>query len=134
MTILSMLYFSPSVENSDTKQNLIIGSATEWYEGIEEDLRNKNQPYFINFTAAWCITCQSNEITAFSKDNFKDLLEKNNIEYIKADWTNRNDDITKSLKKYGRSGVPFYLYWEPGYEKPKILPAILTDQIIINNI
>ena len=41
---------------------------------------------------------------------------------------------TKSLKKYGRSGVPFYLYWEPGYEKPKILPAILTDQIIINNI
>ena len=134
ISIISMLYFSPSVENSDTKQNLIIGSATEWYEGIEEDLRNKNQPYFINFTAAWCITCQSNEITAFSKDNFKDLLEKNNIEYIKADWTNRNDDITKSLKKYGRSGVPFYLYWEPGYEKPKILPAILTDQIIINNI
>ena len=134
ISILSMLYFSPSIENSDTKQNLIIGSATEWYEGIEEDLRNKNQPYFINFTAAWCITCQSNEITAFSKDNFKDLLEKNNIEYIKADWTNRNDDITKSLKKYGRSGVPFYLYWEPGYEKPKILPAILTDQIIINNI
>ena len=134
ISILSMLYFLPSIENSDTKQNLIIGSATEWYEGIEEDLRNKNQPYFINFTAAWCITCQSNEITAFSKDNFKDLLEKNNIEYIKADWTNRNDDITKSLKKYGRSGVPFYLYWEPGYEKPKILPAILTDQIIINNI
>ena len=134
ISIVSMLYFSPSLENSDAKQNLIIGSATEWYEGIEEDLRNKNQPYFINFTAAWCITCQSNEITAFSKDNFKDLLEKNNIEYIKADWTNRNDDITKSLKKYGRSGVPFYLYWEPGYEKPKILPAILTDQIIINNI
>ena len=134
ISIISMLYFSPSLENSDAKQNLIIGSATEWYEGIEEDLRNKNQPYFINFTAAWCITCQSNEITAFSKDNFKDLLEKNNIEYIKADWTNRNDDITKSLKKYGRSGVPFYLYWEPGYEKPKILPAILTDQIIINNI
>ena len=134
ISIISMVYFSPSLENSDAKQNLIIGSATEWYEGIEEDLRNKNQPYFINFTAAWCITCQSNEITAFSKDNFKDLLEKNNIEYIKADWTNRNDDITKSLKKYGRSGVPFYLYWEPGYEKPKILPAILTDQIIINNI
>ena len=62
------------------------------------------------------------------------IIIDNNIEYIKADWTNRNDDITKSLKKYGRSGVPFYLYWEPGYEKPKILPAILTDQIIINNI
>ena len=134
ISILSMLYFLPSTENLDTKQNQIIGSATEWYEEIEEDLRNKNQPYFINFTAAWCITCQSNEITAFSKESFKNLLEEKNIEYIKADWTNRNDAITESLKKYGRSGVPFYLYWEPGYEKPKILPAILTDQIIKNNI
>ena len=134
ISILSMLYFLPPTEDLDTKQNQIIGSATEWYEEIEEDLRNKNQPYFINFTAAWCITCQSNEITAFSKESFKNLLEEKNIEYIKADWTNRNDAITESLKKYGRSGVPFYLYWEPGYEKPKILPAILTDQIIKNNI
>ncbi len=134
MSIFSMIYFLPETDDIETEQNLIIGSATEWYEGIEDDLRNKNQPYFINFTAAWCITCQSNEITAFSKDGFKSLLEEKNIEYIKADWTNRNDAITRSLKKYGRSGVPFYVYWEPGFENPKILPAILTDQIIKNNL
>ncbi len=134
ISIFSMIYFLPETEEIETEQNLIIGSATEWYEGIEDDLRNKNQSYFINFTAAWCITCQSNEITAFSKDGFKSLLEEKNIEYIKADWTNRNDAITRSLKKYGRSGVPFYVYWEPGFENPKILPAILTDQIIKNNI
>ena len=134
ISIFSMIYFLPETEEIETEQNLIIGSATEWYEGIEDDLRNKNQPYFINFTAAWCITCQSNEITAFSNDGFKSLLEEKNIEYIKADWTNRNDAITRSLKKYGRSGVPFYVYWEPGFENPKILPAILTDQIIKNNL
>ena len=134
ISIFTFIFFLPEDDNVETKQNIIIGSATEWYEGIEDDLRNKNQPYFINFTAAWCITCQSNEITAFSKDNFKSLLEEKNIEYIKADWTNRNDAITRSLKKYGRSGVPFYVYWEPGFENPKILPAILTDQIIKNNI
>ena len=134
ISIFSMIYFLPETEDIETEQNLIIGSATEWYEGIEDDLRNKNQPYFINFTAAWCITCQTNEITAFSKDGFKSLLEEKNIEYIKADWTNRNDAITRSLKKYGRSGVPFYVYWEPGFENPKILPAILTDQIIKNNL
>ena len=134
ISIFSMIYFLPETEDIETEQNLIIGSATEWYEGIEDDLRNKNQPYFINFTAAWCITCQSNEITAFSKDGFKSLLEEKNIEYIKADWTNRNDAITRSLKKYGRSGVPFYVYWEPGFENPKILPAILTDKIIKNNL
>ena len=134
ISILSIIFFLPEDDNVEIKQNIIIGSATEWYEGIEDDLRNKNQPYFINFTAAWCITCQSNEITAFSKDNFKSLMEENNIEYIKADWTNRNDAITRTLKKYGRSGVPFYVYWEPGFDNPKILPAILTDQIIKNNI
>ena len=134
ISVFSMLYFLPETDDIETEQNLIIGSATEWYEGIEDDLRNKNQPYFINFTAAWCITCQSNEITAFSKDGFKSLLEEKNIEYIKADWTNRNDAITRSLKKYGRSGVPFYIYWEPGFENPKILPAILTDQVIKNNL
>ena len=134
ISIFSMIYFLPETEEIETEKNIIIGSATEWYEGIEDDLRNKNQPYFINFTAAWCITCQSNEITAFSKDSFKNLLEERNIEYIKADWTNRNDAITRSLKKYGRSGVPFYIYWEPGFENPKILPAILTDQIIKNNL
>ena len=109
ISIFSMFFFLPEDDNLEIKQNIIIGSATEWYEGIEDDLRNKNQPYFINFTAAWCITCQSNEITAFSKDNFKSLLEEKNIEYIKADWTNRNDAITRSLKKYGRSGVPLSL-------------------------
>ena len=134
ISIFSMIYFLPETEEIETEKNIIIGSATEWYEGIEDDLRNKNQPYFINFTAAWCITCQSNEITAFSKDGFKSLLEEKNIEYIKADWTNRNDAITRSLKKYGRSGGPFYVYWEPGFENPKILPAILTDQIIKNNL
>ena len=134
VSLVSMLYFLPSSEDVEIEQNQIIGSATQWYEGIEDEMRNKNQPYFINFTAAWCITCQSNEITAFSKQDFKNLLKERNIEYIKADWTNRNDAITKSLKKYGRSGVPFYVYWEPGYANPKILPAILTDQIIRNNI
>ena len=134
ISIFSMIYFLPETEDIETEKNTIIGSATEWYEGIEDDLRDKNQPYFINFTAAWCITCQSNEITAFSKDGFKSLIEEKNIEYIKADWTNRNDAITRSLKKYGRSGVPFYVYWEPGFENPKILPAILTEQIIKNNL
>ena len=134
VSLFSMLYFLPPSEDVENEKSQIIGSATQWYEGIEEEMRNKNQPYFINFTAAWCITCQSNEITAFSKQDFKNLLDEKNIEYIKADWTNRNDAITKSLKKYGRSGVPFYVYWEPGYENPKILPAILTDQIIRKSI
>ena len=107
---------------------------TSWYPGIENDLQEENTAYFINFTAAWCITCQTNELTAFSKKTFKDYIVENNITYIKADWTNRNDQISEALLSYKRSGVPLYVYWEPGLEEPQILPEILNDTILLGAI
>jgi thiol:disulfide interchange protein len=58
-------------------------------------------------------------------------LVDNNIKYIKADWTNRDENITKSLSEYGRSGVPLYVFWKPGMQRSKILPAVLTEAILI---
>ena len=107
---------------------------TSWYPGIENDLQGENTTYFINFTAAWCITCQTNELTAFSKKTFKDYIVENNITYIKADWTNRNDQISEALLLYKRSGVPLYVYWKPGLEEPQILPEILNDTILLGAI
>ena len=107
---------------------------TSWYPGIENDLQGGNTAYFINFTAAWCITCQTNELTAFSKKTFKDYIVENNITYIKADWTNRNDQISEALLSYKRSGVPLYVYWKPGLEEPQILPEILNDTILLGAI
>ncbi len=116
-------------ESNQTNQNY-----TSWYPGIENDLQEKNTAYFINFTAAWCITCQTNELTAFSKKTFKDYIVENNITYIKADWTNRNDQISEALLSYKRSGVPLYVYWKPGLEEPQILPEILNDTILLGAI
>ena len=135
----------PSLSLSDNavnemSQSLIPGSNqsnqnyTSWYPGIENDLQGGNTAYFINFTAAWCITCQTNELTAFSKKTFKDYIVENNITYIKADWTNRNDQISEALLSYKRSGVPLYVYWKPGLEEPKILPEILNDTILLGAI
>ena len=107
---------------------------TSWYPGIENDLQGENTTYFINFTAAWCITCQTNELTAFSKKTFKDYIVENNITYIKADWTNRNDQLSEALLSYKRSGVPLYVYWKPGLEEPQILPEILNDTILLGAI
>ena len=58
----------------------------------------------------------------------------NNIEYIVADWTNRNEEILNVLNKYGRSGVPLYVYWKPGMAESKLLPAILTEQIVLDSL
>ena len=105
----------------------------EWNENIENEYQNKNQAYLINFTAAWCITCQTNDKIALSRPNIKEYIYKNNIEYIVADWTNKNDKILKTLEFYNRNGVPLYIFWKPGMKESKILPAILTEQILLDS-
>jgi thiol:disulfide interchange protein len=115
-----------------TQINLEQGTTNSgWNVSLESDLQEKNQAYLINFTAAWCITCQANEKTSLGRASVKKYLEDNNIRYIKADWTNRDENITKSLSKYGRSGVPLYVFWKPGMQSSKILPAVLTEAILI---
>ena len=58
----------------------------------------------------------------------------NNIEYIVADWTNKDENILKVLNKYGRSGVPLYVFWKPGMQDPIILPAILTENLVLETL
>ena len=103
-----------------------------WNLNIEEDFKNDNQAYLINFTAAWCITCQANDKIALSRPKVKQYLKENDIEYIVADWTNKNDEILKALEKYNRNGVPLYIYWKPGMQESKILPAILTEGSLLD--
>ena len=105
----------------------------EWNENIENEYQNKNQAYLINFTAAWCITCQTNDKIALSRPNIKEYIYENNIKYIVADWTNKNDKILKTLEFYNRNGVPLYIFWKPGMKESKILPAILTEQILLDS-
>ena len=105
----------------------------EWSANIENEYQEKNQAYLINFTAAWCITCQANDKIALSRPNIKEYINKNNIEYVVADWTNKNDEILKTLEKYDRNGVPLYIFWKPGMNESKILPAILTEQILLDS-
>ena len=115
---------SPDTESGDIR----------WSKDTEKDFQSNGQAYLINFTAAWCITCQANDKVALSRPGVKKFLSDNNIEYVVADWTNRNQEILDVLSKYGRSGVPLYVYWKPGMSESKVLPAILTEQIVIDRI
>ena len=53
---------------------------------------------------------------------------------LRGDWTNRDPEITSLLKELGRAGVPLYLYWAPGAERPKILPQVLTEATIVSEL
>jgi thiol:disulfide interchange protein DsbD len=94
------------------------------------ELRKEGRPVFVNFTAAWCISCLVNERVALSRPEVVAALEGQNVAYLKGDWTNRNTEIAEALHKLGRDGVPLYVLYSPKGE-PKILPQVLTPGLVV---
>ncbi len=93
-------------------------------------LRAEGRPVFVNFTAAWCISCLVNERVALSRPEVVAALEGQNVAYLKGDWTNRNTEIAEALHKLGRDGVPLYVLYSPQGET-KILPQVLTPSLMV---
>jgi thiol:disulfide interchange protein DsbD len=92
------------------------------------------KPVFVDFTAAWCITCLVNERVVLETPAVRHAFEQAGVVKLKGDWTNRDPEITSSLKELGRAGVPLYLFWAPGAERPKILPQVLTESLILSEL
>jgi thiol:disulfide interchange protein DsbD len=93
-------------------------------------LRAAGTPVLVNFTAAWCVTCQVNERVAFSSAEVASAMKRVGAVYMVADWTNRDPAIAKALAAEGRIGVPLYLYYPAGAQRPTILPQLLTPGIL----
>ena len=126
--LILVLAYGYSLGNWDFKENIGTkeNDSVAWSLEKEIDLRDNNRSYFINFTAAWCITCQVNEAIAFTEDLMEMFVDKD-ITYLKADWTNRNPVIAKELEKYNRSGLPVYIYWNKNLDEPMVLNELLTE-------
>jgi thiol:disulfide interchange protein DsbD len=87
---------------------------------------------FVDFTAAWCISCQVNERVVLSSEGVMDAFRERNVALLKADWTRRDPDITRALATFGRSGVPLYVVYSPDRgAEPELLPAVLTPGIVL---
>ena len=98
-----------------------------------DEMLARNASVFVYFTADWCVTCKLNERVALSQPSVHQAFVDKNITVMVGDWTNQNPDITKTLQRYGRIGVPLYLYFPEGRSKdnPDILPQILTPDLVI---
>src|SRR5258707_382295 len=92
------------------------------------------KPVFVDFTAAWCITCLVNERVALETPATRHAFEQAGVGKLKGDLTNRDLEITSSLKELGRAAVPLYLFWAPAAERPKILPQVLTESLILSEL
>jgi thiol:disulfide interchange protein DsbD len=93
-------------------------------------LRAAHTPVLVNFTAAWCVTCQVNERVVFSTDEVSRAFKQTGAVYLVADWTRRDGAIASALSEQGRIGVPLYLVYGADGGPPKVLPQLLTPSLV----
>ena len=84
---------------------------------------------FVDFTAAWCITCQYNKKTTLANAEVTADFAAKNVALMRADWTRRDPAITQALAALGRTGVPVYVLYQSG--KP---PVVLSELISVGEV
>ncbi|MBL4574750.1 MAG: thioredoxin family protein, partial [Opitutaceae bacterium] len=133
------LWLAQEASDFQVREDVEIGGrdvhGVQWQAFSDEklaELRKEGQLVFIDFTAAWCLTCKANELAVFSSSEVRERFEELGVAMLKADWTRRNSEITEALARYGRTGVPLYvLYGSDSKRAPIILPQILTPGIVL---
>ncbi|HXC96278.1 MAG TPA: thioredoxin family protein [Edaphobacter sp.] len=97
-----------------------------------DQARAAGHPVFIDFTAAWCLSCQVNERLVLKSADVQQQFSKNNVTLLRADWTQYDPAITQQLASVHRSGVPTYvIYPAPVNSTPDVLPELLTKDIVL---
>lgn len=134
ITTISTLFFVQNMTQVSSSQPVSFGK-TFSEKALEEALNTKN-PVFVEMTAAWCFTCKINHAVAININSTKKLFADKDVHYLIGDWTNHDETITKYLEKFGRNGVPLYVYYAPPDQtsglrpEPKLLPQVLTPGIV----
>jgi thiol:disulfide interchange protein len=95
------------------------------------DITASGRAVFVDFTAAWCVTCQVNKRLVLDTAEIRSAFARKNVALVRADWTRRDPDITRALTALGRTGVPAYVLYRPGRD-PMLLPEVLLRQTVLD--
>lgn len=125
-------YERPASSTADSSSAEESATWTPYSPETVEELRAEGRPVFVDFTAAWCLTCQVNERTVLNTAEVQSAFADRNVALVKADWTNRDAEITNALESHGRSGVPVYVLYQGDGSEPTLLPEVLTKDIVFD--
>jgi thiol:disulfide interchange protein/DsbC/DsbD-like thiol-disulfide interchange protein len=98
------------------------------------DELKQGRSVFVDFTAAWCLTCKFNEANVLEAAAVRDAFQRHSVVKIKADWTNADPAITKILKQFGRPGVPMYVLYPGKNAEPILFPELLTQSLVLEKL
>lgn len=102
-------------------------------ERLQAEL-DQGHSVFVDFTAAWCLTCKFNEANVLESAEVREAFQRHAIVKLKADWTNGDPAITKLLQQFGRPGVPLYVLYPGKNEEPIVFPEVLTKGMVLEKL
>jgi thiol:disulfide interchange protein DsbD len=125
-----------SIEPTGTTglDSAVAGAWEPWSPQLLVVYQAQGRPVFVDFTAAWCLSCQVNERVALNQPQVKQAFQAANVALLRADWTRHDEAITQALTALGRSGVPAYALYASGEMSPRLLPEVLTPGIVTDAI
>jgi thiol:disulfide interchange protein len=124
-------FYSANVASTDSRLR------GDWQAFTPERLQaelEQGHTVFVDFTAAWCLTCKFNEANVLESQDVRDAFQRHAIVKMKADWTNGDPVITKLLKQFGRPGVPLYVLYPGKNEEPIVFPELLTKSMVLEKL
>jgi thiol:disulfide interchange protein/DsbC/DsbD-like thiol-disulfide interchange protein len=125
---------SAAVAGSEPAVKPLAADKGPWQDYAPDRVRqltDAGRSVFVDFTAAWCVTCQVNKRLVLNTGAVQQAFAQNNVALLRADWTRRDATIGRALAALGRSGVPVYVLYRPGRE-PLVLPEVLQKRTIID--